>query len=100
MSWYAHTQQGACSLRIFSDNILLRSMDIERAGWKLKGSLDEYGDSIGVYKGHILELLDAHHACLTSFSETAHRIANVSEEICHNIRRNNYGDDALAAEIF
>lgn len=99
MSWYAHTQQGACSLSFFNKNILLRSMDIERDGWELKGSLDEYGDSIGVYKGHSLELLDAHHACLTSFSETTHRIANVSEEICHNIRRNNYGDDVLAAEI-
>lgn len=48
MSKYALSQQGACSLRIFSDNILLRSMGIERAGWKLEDSIEEYGDSIGI----------------------------------------------------
>ena len=95
MSRYAHTQQGACSLRIFSDNILLRSMGIERAGWKLEESLDEYGDSIGVYRDYILELLDAHRACLTSFSETAHEIARVSEEICHSIQRNDYAHPVI-----
>lgn len=90
MSRYSHTQQGACSLRIFSDNILLRSMGIERAGWKLEESLDEYGNSIGVYRDYILELLEAHRACLTSFSETAHEIAIVSEEICPSIQQNDY----------
>ena len=91
MSRYAHTQQGACSLRIFSDNILLRGMSIERAGWKLEDGLEEYGDSIGVYRDHILALLEAHRACLTSFSETAHEIASLSEEICHSIQQNDLG---------
>lgn len=88
MSKYALTQQGACSLRIFFDNILLRSMGIERAGWKLEDSIEEYGDSIGVYRDNILELLAAHRACLTSFSDTAHKIASLSEEICHSIQQN------------
>lgn len=91
MSRYAHTQQGACSLRIFSDNILLRGMSIERAGWKLEDGLEEYGDSIGVYRDHILALLEAHRACLTSFSETAHEIASLSEEMCHSIQQNDLG---------
>lgn len=90
MSRYAHTQQGACSLRIFSDNILLRSMAVERAGWKLEDSLEEYGHSIGVYRDYILELLEAHRVCLTSFSETAHEIASLSEDICHSIQQNDY----------
>lgn len=95
MSQYALTQQGACSLRIFSDNILLRSMGIERAGWRLEDFLEEYGDSIGVYRDHILELLEAHRACLTSFSDTAHKIASLSEEICHSIQRNDLGRSVI-----
>ena len=95
MSKYALSQQGACSLRIFSDNILLRSMGIERAGWKLEDSIEEYGDSIGIYRDNILELLAAHRACLTSFSDTAHKIASLSEEICHSIQRNDLGRSVI-----
>lgn len=95
MSKYALSQQGACSLRIFSDNILLRSMGIERAGWKLEDSIEEYGDSIGIYRDSILELLAAHRACLTSFSDTAHKIASLSEEICHSIQRNDLGRSVI-----
>lgn len=90
MSRYAHTQQGACSLRIFSDNILLRGMAIERTGWKLEECLETYGQSIGAYRDYILELLEAHRACLTSVSETAHEIARLSEDICHSIKQNDY----------
>lgn len=86
MSKYAHSQKGACSLRIFSDNILLRSMAIERAGWKLEDISAETGDSIGVFKQQIDELLENHKACLRKFSCVAHEIAMVSSEISQNIK--------------
>ena len=86
MSQYAHSQQGACSLKIFSDNILLQCMGVERAGWKLEDVSAETGDSIGVFKQQIDELLENCKACLHKFSCVAHEIAAVSSEISQNIK--------------
>nr|WP_295949792.1 hypothetical protein [uncultured Agathobaculum sp.] len=98
MSQYAHSQQGACSLRIFSDNILLRSMAIERAGWKLEDIVGECGDSIGIYRENILDLLLEHRMCLRALSKAAHEIADCSEEISHSTQENKPGHIAIITD--
>ena len=81
MAKFAISSVGACSLRVFADEILLQSLLIEGADRKLLADIEEIKDKIGIYYEDIQDILEEEKNCLCTISELIRKLKTSSEEI-------------------
>lgn len=95
MAKYAISPEGVFSLRIFADEILLRSFLIEKEGHKLSANIEENKDKIGIYYEEIQELIEQENLFLRNSLDLVRKIKLTSEEIDKLIRNNSLMFDSI-----
>lgn len=98
MAKYAISPEGVFSLRIFADEILLRSFLIEKEGYKLSANIEEHKDKIGIYYEEIHELIEQENLFLRNSLDLIRKIKLTSEEIDNLIRNNSLIDSIMLEE--